>query len=126
MSAEAYRYFTEGLRHIYLYSFDLAAQAFQQAIEADSTYTDAYIFISRVYSWQRKDSEAFKYLEKASLSNENISIFHQFAIDGLRAYLDKNQQEMIKSHEKVVKLRPRSFMYWLSSTNAPLLWLGSR
>ncbi len=116
-SAEAYKYYIEGSRYGYAYSFDLAIESYKKAIEIDTAFTDAYILISMSYGWQYKDKESREYLEKALLSKKKISAFDQARIRLQRAFLDKNIQELIAANEQIQKLMPQSPLHWWFSGN---------
>jgi len=91
----------------------------KEAITNDPTFTEAYILLSRFYGWshvnyglQLRDRESMQYLDLAAASKEKISLYDQISINQQRAYLEKNQEELIRANEQLVKLRPLSPQHW--------------
>jgi len=127
ISAEAYRLYLDGFRYTRSVTFsenisanyDLAEQSLKSAILIDPTFTEAYVLLARLYGWSKvnyglenRDQESMEYLELASSSKEKLTAYEQISINQQRAYLEKNQQELIKANAQLVKLRPDSPQHW--------------
>ena len=112
LSAEAYRYYIEGFKLGYKDKFELAIQSFTRAVEIDSSFTNAYYFLSLLYWSIGQNREATYYLNKAYAGREKIPLKEKLALDANKALIEKNFQEVLKLEEQLVELMPQSAWWW--------------
>jgi tetratricopeptide (TPR) repeat protein len=113
-SSEAYRYYIEGFKLGYAYKFELAIPSFTRAVEIDSTFTNAYYFLSLLYWSIGQNKEATYYLNKAYASKANIPLNEKLSLDVNKALIEKNCLEALNLEEQIVGLNPQSAWWWRS------------
>jgi len=116
-SAEAYRHFIKGLKFGYSFNLQLAIQSLNKAVEIDSTFTNAYSFLSLCYWILGQNEEATEHIKKAYVTRDKIPINEQLFLDVVNGLIEKNYQEVIIFEEQLVELMPQSAWWWRALGN---------
>lgn len=115
-SAEAYRYYIEGMNFFLTRDNSSAIKSFEKAYEVDSTFTLAALFIAFAYNfdlYSGSDMEALKWVKKAYETKENLSIPYQYWVEMWYAgYVKEDRQEVIKFCQKLEKTGIQSRLMW--------------
>ena len=117
LSAEAYRSYIEAFKFGYSGKGLLAIQSMKRAIEIDSTFTNAYSFLSLLYWSSGQHKEAYYYLQKAYASRDKIPLNEKLFIDVMKGLIEKKYQEVLILEEQLVDLMPQSAWWWRSLGN---------
>ena len=89
-SMEAYNYFLQGREEFEKRYFDDSKQFLEKAIELDSTYAVAYLYLA----W---DFDNLKYIEKELKAYEKAKIFSKKATEKERLYIEASYAERIEN-----------------------------
>jgi tetratricopeptide (TPR) repeat protein len=88
-SMEAYNYFLQGIEEFEKRYFDDSRKFLEKAIELDSTYAVAYLYLAWVY-------DNLKYIKKELKAYENAKIFSKRATEKERLYIEASYAERIE------------------------------
>jgi len=114
-SPEAYRYYIKGLEKWWHGKGGI--QELQEAIRLDSTFTEANLYLSIIYSRHAHYDRARETFVKANLGKERLSRKMQLWLEAFKAqYIDKNPYRSIQLFEEVSEIEPLSRLNWF--------WLG--
>lgn len=89
-SAEAYRYYLEGIDLAYQFKRSEARKSFEKAIELDSTFAMAYFWMTFTGGSDKKRQEV---VAKAMQYRDDVSERERLGIEGRSAYLNKEFAE---------------------------------
>jgi len=90
-SAEAYRYFIEGMNSVLNQNNESGIQSLKRALEIDSTFTFASFYIAYAYCYNNNWQEAVSWTEKTYRNKEKIPSKYQTWIEMWYAcYISKN------------------------------------
>jgi len=97
-SAEAYRYFIEGMNNILTAEYMSGVEALKKALEIDSTFTFASFYIAFAYNMapQQQMSQTKVFTEMAHSTKENLPVRYQNWVDLWYAcYISESMQDII-------------------------------
>ncbi len=101
-SAEAYRYFLEGIDNYNKLYFPEATTSFEKALEYDSTFASAYYYLAKLHS----GPSAHILIKKAVKYSEKASHKERLYIKSLHYWLSKKSEDAISVLEKTIKRYP--------------------
>jgi tetratricopeptide (TPR) repeat protein len=114
-SAEAYRYYIEGMDKILSNDYDPAIALFKKALETDSTFTLAafYIAYSNSFMWPQRQDLARIWIKKAHSMKENLPVRYQYWLETWYAlFFDKDLQKVLDYSELVDRSGIDSKLLW--------------
>ena len=90
-SAEAYRYFIEGMNLVLNQNYDSGIRSLMKALDIDSTFTFASFYIAYAYCYSNDFKQAISWTEKTYRNKEKIPLKYQIWIEMWYAcYISKN------------------------------------
>jgi tetratricopeptide (TPR) repeat protein len=95
-SAEAYRYFIEGMNLVLNQNFESGTQLLKKALEIDSTFTFASFYLAYAYNFNNQFEEGNVYLKKAYLNKNRIPSKYQLWLEMWYACLGENIQDITR------------------------------
>jgi len=96
-SAEAYRYYIEGMNLILTKDYDPAIQLLEKALKIDSTFALASFFIGYSYNYSVQNRQAKVWIQKAYNTKERLPLKYQYLLETWYAiFVSKNPRDMIK------------------------------
>ncbi|MFX0200161.1 MAG: tetratricopeptide repeat protein [Candidatus Hodarchaeota archaeon] len=102
-SPEAYRYYLEGMGHLYKLYFKEAESYFTKALEYDTTFAMAYLWLAWI---KRGSSEGEKMIAKAEECSNKISQKKRHYIMSFKARISGNYSQAIQEIHKIVERYP--------------------
>ena len=113
-SAQAYKYFIQGMDSEYADDRISAIAYFKKAIELDSSFISAYISLARTYYNEVLYENSEKCVKEAYKYYKEIPIILQFKLDEYIATLGKDMHEVIRLKTQILELEPNSRREWHS------------
>lgn len=115
-SAEAYKYFIDGVNLILSSDYEIAIRSFKKALEIDSTFTFAQFYIAFAYTFSSLDSStilAQKWTQKAYKTKDRLPPRYQNWLEMWYAcYISLNQQDIIRYCNLLEKSGIESRLLW--------------
>ena len=120
-SAEAYRYYLQGMDAWYESDMTIAVQRWTQAASIDTNFMMAHFFLAYGYQNLAYDGntaarmrEARKWAEKAYGRKNEVPYKYQVMLDFHRAHIEKKPRERIKWAKRLVQLDPQLWEAWFN------------
>jgi TolB-like protein len=115
-SAEAYKYFIDGVNLILSSDYELAIRSLKKALEIDSTFTFAQFYIAFAYNFSFLDSSNIlsqKWTQKAYKTKDRLPPRYQNWLEMWYAcYFSLNQQDIIRYCNLLEKSGIESRLLW--------------
>jgi tetratricopeptide (TPR) repeat protein len=112
-SAEAYRYFIEGMYLVLTLDTEFAIQSLKKALEIDSTFTFASFYIAWAYSYSYQPEQATLWTEKTYKTKERIPPkYHPWLEIWYACYISGNLPDLIRSCNLLEKSGINSRLMW--------------
>ncbi len=112
-SPEAYRFYLDGLESFEKLYYAEAKKSFEKAVEFDSTFAMAYLFLSQT---EEEGSEQKRMNAKAVEYSDRVSQKEKYYISAQAAWLSENTAQEIEVLEEMVERYPEE--------KTAFLWLG--
>ena len=107
-SVEAFRYFVEGKEFMYQSRWQDALQLFKKAVEADSDFGAAYVFLASTY-WNLEDYESMDSAFKNALRlKDSVSHKERLMIDIFGATKTNDHEKEIVLAKEILQYDPQS------------------
>jgi len=120
-SAEAYRYYLQGMDATEQNDWRTAVQRFTQAASIDTNFMMAHIWLAYSYNnlafgrnTVENMREARKWADKAYRWENKVPYLYEVRLDFLRAEMEKKPYERIKWAKKLVELDPQHWEAWFN------------
>lgn len=116
-SPEAYKYFIQGLE--LFWRTGLAFSNFREAVRLDSSFAEAYLYLSIVNTSVSSYTRAKELLLKAEEGRDRLSPVMRLWINAFKAqYFEKNPHRSINFFKQATQIDPLSRLnwYWLASS----------
>jgi len=112
-SAEAYRYFIEGMNSILTTDYESAIESLKKALEIDSTFTFASFYIAYAYSYSNQFEQAKIWTQNAYNTKDRLPSKYQLWLEQWYAcYISKNLQDIIRYCNLLEKSGLESRLLW--------------
>jgi TolB-like protein/Tfp pilus assembly protein PilF len=112
-SAEAYRYFIEGMNLILAEDYEPAIQSLKKALEIDSTFTFASFYIAFAYNYSSQFEECVLWTEKAYNSKNRLPYKYQPLLEIWYACsISKNLSDIIRYCRQFEESGIQSRLLW--------------
>jgi len=112
-SAEAYKYYIEGLNHILLGDFNEAIQPLNEAVKIDPHFTFAAFYLTWAYYYNHQYKEANQWLQHAYENRQNLPSQYQPWIDLWYACLiSKDRTRIYDSLDHLENSTSKSRFFW--------------
>ncbi len=113
-SAEAYRYFIEGVNLILTSDYEPAIKTLKKALEIDSTFTFASFYIAFAYNFNNQFEQCKIWTQKAYNTKDRLPSKYQNWLEMWYAcFVSKNQQDIIRYCNLLEKSGIESRLLWL-------------
>jgi len=112
-SAQAYRYFIEGMNLILAEDYEPAIQSLKKALEIDSTFTFASFYIAFAYNYNRHFVESLKWIQNAYDGKNRLPYkYHPLLEQWYACSISKNQADIIRSCRQFEESGIESRLLW--------------
>ena len=112
-SAEAYRYFIEGMNLILAEDYEPAVQSLKKALEIDSTFTFASFYIAFAYNYNGQYAQSYEWLQKSYTGKNRIPYKYQSLIEQWYAsIISKNSSDIIRYCRQFEESGIQSRLLW--------------
>ena len=112
-SAEAYRYFIEGMNSILTRDTEAAIQSLSKALEIDSTFTFASFYIAFAYCYSFKHEQSIPWIKKSYDSKDKIPPKYLPWLELWYAFfITKNRPDIIRYCDLLEKTEINSRLLW--------------
>jgi len=112
-SAQAYRYFIEGMNLILAEDYEPAIQSLKKALETDSTFTFATFYIAFAYNYNSQFAESLKWIKNAYASKNRLPYkYHPLLEQWYACSISKNQSDIIRSCRQFEEAGIDSRLLW--------------
>lgn len=107
-SMDAYNYFLRGREDVEKCYWDDARKFLEKAVELDSTFAIAYLYLAWTYSWLRDDKSSFEALSKAKTFSKKATEKERLYIEAVYAcYIEGNSEKQFRILKQMVKKYPK-------------------
>lgn len=115
-SAEAYRYYIQGTEYFWLLDYASSIPHFIKAIETDPDFHLAYIHLSLAYYNMHVYEKGKKIFAEGYSRIEHMSLLlkEQLAYNAMKAWIDKDPDEMIKQTKMLLDINPFVRYNWFT------------
>jgi tetratricopeptide (TPR) repeat protein len=112
-SAEAYRYFIEGMNLVLTQDYETGIKSLENALEIDSTFTFASFYIAYAYTYSSKHEQSIPWIKKAYKGKDKIPPKYQPWLElWYSFFITKNLPDIVRYCDLLEK----------SDINSRLLW----
>lgn len=112
-SAEAYRYYIEGLNSMLMRHSDHAVQSFRKALDIDPEFSLASFYIAWAYSDIQRIDSCARWTARAWENRQDLPSFYQEWLGLWHAcYNTKNSNEVRNSCERLMQIDTDSRLFW--------------
>jgi tetratricopeptide (TPR) repeat protein len=111
-SAEAYRHYLKGISAFANSNYPSAIESLTKALEIDSSFVVAIVWLCVAYSNIAQYEEALKWYDKALHYRDEVPVLLRLRIDWRKASFDKLPQEEIKCVKQFLEVDDQSFTIW--------------
>jgi len=112
-SADAYRYFIEGMNLILDEDYEPAVLSLKKAVEIDSTFTFASFYIAWAYNYNGQVMESLDWIKKAHTGKDRIPYkFHPILEQWYACFISKNQDDIIRYGRQFEEMGIESRLLW--------------
>ena len=118
-SAEAYRYYIEGLQSILEKEYTLAIESLKRAFEIDSSFTFAAFYIAWAHCYGKQWGDLGSWTQKAYNGKDKLPMKYQHLLELWKAcFVNKNMNDIIKYCDLLVKcdIKSRLLLFDLGIT----------
>ncbi len=118
-SAEAYRYFIEGMNSILTLDYESAIESLKKALEIDSTFALASFYIAYAYAfdviYDYQPEQRNIWIQKAYMTKDRLQSEYQLWLDMWYAmFISKNLQEIATYCSLLEEFEIESRLYWFN------------
>lgn len=111
-SSQAFKYYLHAYDAFRYTEMETAIELFKKAIEADSTFINAYIFLTYAYLMSGNDRMAKQSCKKAYRMREEASTEGKLLLDQVNAYFFETPYEEIKYIKQLISMDDLNPLYW--------------
>ncbi|MCK4988876.1 MAG: hypothetical protein KAS29_00260, partial [Bacteroidales bacterium] len=111
-SAEAYRYYIQGMNMFFRSEFPSAIELFNEALEIDSNLWSAHFWQILAYNNSGRIEESRLSFQKLYKHIDNLAYNEQLYLKSLKALFDKDQLVLIKYSELLLESDPQARIVW--------------
>ncbi len=112
-SAEAYRYFIEGMNLVLNQNFESGIQSLKKALEIDSTFTFASFYVAYAYNYMGQYEQQFLWTKKTYLHKDRVPKKYQLWIELWYACsFSKNPQEISQYCDLLAESGINTRLFW--------------
>jgi TolB-like protein/Tfp pilus assembly protein PilF len=112
-SAEAYRYFIEGMNLILAEDYEPAIQSLKKALEIDSTFTFASFYVAFAYNYNSQFIESLKWIQNAYAGKNRLPYkYHPLLEQWYACSISKNQSDIIRYCRQFEEAGIESRLLW--------------
>ncbi len=112
-SAEAFRYFIEGVNLILTSEYESAVKSLKKALEIDSTFTFASFYIAFAHSFNNQFEQSKSWTQKAYNTKDRLPLRYQYWLGMWYAcYISSNQRDIIRYCNLLEKAGIESRLLW--------------
>jgi tetratricopeptide (TPR) repeat protein len=123
-SAEAYRYFIEGMNLVLNQNYESGIQSLKKTLEIDSTFTFAYFYLAYAYNCSGQYEQQISPIQKAYLHKDRIPPKYQLWIESWYAsFITRNLQDVSRTCDLLAESGINTRLFWsdLALTYAAIL-----
>jgi tetratricopeptide (TPR) repeat protein len=107
-SMEAYSYFLRGREAVTKFYWDEAREFLEKAIDSDSTFAMAYLYLATVYNWLGDNKARYEALEKAKIHSQKTTEKERLYIEASYAgTIERDPEKRLRALKDIVKKFPR-------------------
>ncbi|MGB5674293.1 MAG: tetratricopeptide repeat protein [Gemmatimonadota bacterium] len=111
-SVEALKAYLEGESHYRRSDFVAAIEAYQRAVDTDSTFAMAHYRLSKSYGWERGDGTEGGHAETALRLADRLPERERTLVEANVAFLDGRVHDVIRTMEEAVRRHPDDVEAW--------------
>jgi TolB-like protein/Tfp pilus assembly protein PilF len=112
-SADAYRYFIEGMNFILAEDYEPAVQSLKKAVEIDTTFTFASFYIAFAYNYNSQALESLEWIQKAYAGKNRLPYkYHPILEQWYACFFSKNQNDIIRYCRQFEEMGIESRLLW--------------
>ncbi|TFH39039.1 MAG: tetratricopeptide repeat protein [Bacteroidia bacterium] len=111
-SSEAFKYFIRGWNSFKYMELESSMNWFKEAIGADSSFTNAYVYLSYSSLMAGYDGQARQWSELAYQKREGLPLEERLVLDQLNAYYNETPNEEIKYLNQLIELDDMNPLYY--------------
>ena len=122
-SAEAYRYFIEGMNLVLAQNYETGIKLLEKALEIDSTFTFASFYIAYAYSYSHQWEQCTLWTKKAYANKEKIPAKYQLWLELWYAcYISNNLPDVLRYCNLLEESGINSRLLWFDIGVTYLEW----
>jgi len=96
-SADAYRYFIQGMNSILKLDYDSGIESLKKALEIDSTFTFAAYYIAYAYYYNYQLKQSIIWIQKTYNTKDRLPLKYQYWLEsGYAMFISKNLQDILR------------------------------
>ena len=111
-SSEAFKYYIHGVDAYMELEMGSAVDWFSKAIGTDSSFINAYVFLSYAYQLQGRSRLSKYWSQKAYERKDDLPVEERLVLEHLNAYYFGTPNEEIKYLKQLVEIDELNSMYW--------------
>lgn len=111
-SSNAFKYFLHGYDSFKFIELGSAISWFKKAIEADTTFTNAYIYLTYAYLLNGNDGLAKQWCREAYSKRGEATVEGQLLLDQLNSYFFETPHDEIQYAKQLISMDEFNPMYW--------------
>jgi len=111
-SSEAFKYYMHGLDAMMDFDMEQAVDWLSRAVEADSMFINARIFLAHSYHMNGADRLARQIVTSAYEKKDKVSLSEKLRLEHLYAYFFETPHEEMKYVQQLLDLDEMNPMYW--------------
>ena len=111
-SSEAFKYYLHGVDAMMEFDMAQAIDWLTRAVEADSMFINAQIFLAHSYHMNGADRPARQIVISANEKKDNVSVSEKLRLEHLYAYFFETPNEEMKYIQQLLDLDEMNPMYW--------------
>jgi len=107
-SMDAYRHFIDGIENTRKFYYEDALEPLQKAVELDSNFATAYLFLAYTHSWLGNIKARNEAIEKAKSLSQKATDREKLWIEAAYAgYIERNREKRFSIIQKIAKKYPK-------------------
>lgn len=111
-SSEAFRFYIRGIDAFKYEELGSAIEWLTEAVRIDTTFTNAYIWLSYANLMYGSNREARRWCDQAYSMREGLPLEERLFVDQLNAYYNENPYEEIKYIKQLIEIDEWNPLYW--------------
>jgi len=111
-SSEAFKYYMYGLDASMNMDMGQSAEWMSRAVEIDSNFTSALVFLAHAYHMNNEDWKAQQVATKAYEKKDNLPLAEKLMLEHLHSYFFETPLEEAKYARQLVELDEMNPLYW--------------